>query len=146
MNKHEQNENSMELNNIIKVSRIDTILVSDFFRIQRMKAMIGNEEAFQPIKCMKTPASLSVTDKIEDGQHIYTAKLVMQVSGGMLPNVDRQTWIAETVDGVRYLIGTDSRPYPVTLQQETHPGNYSDSQLTEVTVTYSSPWMLPILV
>ena len=54
-------------------------------------------------------------------------------------------YLCETVDGERYLIGNNERPYPVVTQQENHPESYSDSQLTEYVISWNSTKKPPII-
>lgn len=85
----------------------------------------------------KVPAHLTLSDKIEDGVRIYTAKLVFRAC--MEPgHTERQVYRCKTADGKYYIIGSGGRPYTITTVTDDHPDNMTDSQLYEVTVNYTT--------
>lgn len=93
---------------------------------------------------IKPHALLSVSDKVEDKNRVWTAKLVFKtcsepVGGG--PYAYR----CRLKDGRYWLIGADSRPYPVSTVNMTMPENITENQLVEVTVNWQSPRFIPFI-
>jgi len=89
------------------------------------------------------PAGLDISDKLEAGQRVYSAKLSFS-SMEEFPR-ERVIYKATTADGKQYLIGTHERPYPVTSMVEPHPDKITDNQLFEVSVTYNSAFPIPYI-
>lgn len=135
----------MILNNIISISSVPSQLITGFRRTSETDAVISKDVTFTPVEHIKRPAQLVISDKMENGNRIYTAKLTFQTCVEWMPNPDRLAFLCRSIDGVYYLIGTDERPYPIVTQQRVHPKDSSESQLTEVSVAYSSPQICPII-
>ncbi|MCD8296819.1 MAG: hypothetical protein LUC88_04530 [Prevotella sp.] len=93
---------------------------------------------------IKVPASLTITDKIEDNVPIFTATLTFETCEE-LEDRERYAWRLTLIDGTQMLIGTDERPYPVMTVSESHPDSVTDDQLNKVTVTYSSQFTIPVI-
>ena len=139
----------MKLNNIIKISTVDCQKIGGMLRVSATEVKMNayfDFSSFEEIADIRKPAALSVEEKIEDGQRLFNTKLVFYICEDWIEDIKRKAFLCETIDGDRYLIGTEERPYPVVTRKTTHPNNYKDNQLTEVTVTYTSDKMLPIVV
>lgn len=136
----------MHLNNIIRISVLPCDQLGSFLRISPTEARLNDYLQFEELNDIRRPAALAIEEKVEEGQRIYAAKLVFSTCTKWPENIQRMAYLCETADGDRYLIGNHDRPYPLATRKSTHPNNYSDSQLTEVTVTYSSDKMVPIIV
>ena len=136
----------MEMNNIVKISiaRCDEIGV--VVRRSENTVEIDSPFVFSEISCFKKPASLVTEEKTDDSGRIYQTKLTFSVRGKRLPDMKRHVFLCETLSGERILVGSDKRPYPIVSQSENHPGNYTDSQLTTVTVEYSSCFPLSYII
>lgn len=92
----------------------------------------------------KTPAQMTITEKIEDKNRVYSAELSFktpcrQSFGG------RYVWRARLLSGEWLVLGTGARPYPVATVEERMPENVADSQMDVVTVSYSSTTPIPCL-
>lgn len=135
----------MQLNNIIRISVLPCEQIAGFLRISQTEAVLNDDLHFDELTGIQRPAALTIEDKIEDKQRIYSSKLVYYTCDKWPESVQRMAYLCETADGDRYLLGSHDRPFPLATRKSTHPNNYSDSQLTEVTVTYSSDKMIPII-
>lgn len=135
----------MNINLITRIFIADCSAISGYLRLSETEAKIADRSVFKELTCIKPYALLGITDKTEDKNHLYTAKLVFQTITPWLTGAQKKSFLCETVDGDLYLIGISHRPYPVVTQQQIHPNNTSDSQLTEVTVTWDTPKMPPVL-
>lgn len=133
------------MNNIIRVSCVQCNKISGFRRLSETEAVINPELPLEELKTIKHPSSLIINDKIEDGQRIFQTKLTIKLCGSISNIPRRMAYLCETVDGERYLIGNNERPYPVVTQQENHPESYSDSQLTEYVISWNSTKKPPVI-
>lgn len=83
------------------------------------------------------PAKLSIINKVVDKNRLWEYQLVfrtcedIQVSG-------HWAYLLKLANGKWIIIGSNHRPYPVTVSSRILPDNLSDSQLWEVTVTWSN--------
>ncbi len=136
----------MKLNNIIRISVVPLSLIGEVTLVSLSEARLGSEVPFRDLSAIKKPAQLTIADKIEDKVRLFQSKLVFYSCEDALVDLDRSAFLCEAIDGKRYLIGTGDRPYPVVTQQENHPSNGSDSQLTEVTVTWTCTKRPPIII
>ncbi|SDZ94281.1 hypothetical protein SAMN05216455_10211 [Segatella bryantii] len=136
----------MQLNNIIKISVLPCEQIAGFLRISQTEARLNDDLQFEELSEIHRPAALTIEEKVEDRQRICTAKLVFTTCDKWPESVLRMAYLCETADGDRYLLGNHDRPFPVTTRKSTHPNNFADNQLTEVTVTYSSDKVIPIII
>lgn len=93
---------------------------------------------------IKPHARLTCEEKTEDRNTIWTATLTFKAFG-QLEHGGRWAYRCRLSNGEYRLVGTDARPYPVTKYTESHPENVTDSQLTEVTVTWQTPCSIPFV-
>lgn len=93
----------------------------------------------------KKPAQMTISDKVDDGNRLFTVKLQFSTILDWLPKFNRVAVVATAVDGTTYLIGTDKQPFPMITQQQNHPDAYKESELTDITVTWSTPVMPPTI-
>lgn len=135
----------MNLNNIVKISVVPSHQLIGYSRISDSEASYNEDTFFSALE-IKQPAQLTITDKIEDKQRIYTSKLTFKICKKWIRNAHHISFLVESMSGQKYLIGTDTHPYPIITQQEIHPDNYKDNQLTEVNVTYNSVLIPPIII
>lgn len=94
---------------------------------------------------IEVPADLQITSKIEDKTEIFTAKLVFRELCSL-----RYSHIAaykvRLADGSEMLIGNSDRPYPVLTKDQNLSSGNSNSQLRELTVTYSDIKDIPYII
>lgn len=132
------------LRNIIAIDRISAGAIVGIRRLSTSSVQVSALTPWESIP-IKVPARLTISDKIEDGVRIYTAQLVFRTCEDF-GDRDRKVYRCKTADGRYYLIGSNDRPYPVTNVNEPHPDNMTDSQLNEVTVSYSSASKIPYIL
>ncbi len=130
--------------NVIAIDRVSVSSLTGFIRVGTNSVKVANDVHWQSL-VIKVPARLTISDKVEDGVRLHTAQLVFRTcedydDGG------RWVYRCHTADGRKYLIGSDARPYPVGTVTKNHPDNMTDSQLDEVTVTWTSSQRIPIII
>lgn len=84
------------------------------------------------------PAKLSINNKVVDKNHLWEYQLVFRTCQD-LQVIGHWAYVVHLANGKWMTIGSSQRPYPVTVSSRTLPDNLSDSQLWEVTVTWSNP-------
>lgn len=87
---------------------------------------------------IKVPAKLTISDKIDNGVRMYTVKLVFRTCERP-QDIERQVYRCHCADSFFYVVGGPGRPYTITTVTDDHPDNFTDSQLYEVTVNWTSP-------
>lgn len=89
------------------------------------------------------PARLSINNKVVDKNHLFEYQLVFKTCQHLEVR-GHWAYAVDLADGSQLLIGSSSRPYPVTVSSQSIPDNLTDSQLTEVTVTLTLRSELPL--
>ena len=128
---------------IIKVERIPLANLTGITRLSKKEVRLPQNITWQPL-AIKRHAQLSITDKQEDKNTIWTAKLTFKTCEE-LDDRERYAYRCKLTNGKYRLIGTDERPYPVTSVNESMPENVKDNQLNEVTVDWKSPFFIPYI-
>ena len=129
------------------ITAIDRIPVSSLVgmsRVSKTGVKLPYGINWQPL-AIKPHAQLSISDKVEDKNTVWTVKLVFKTCEEF---GDRGRWAyrCKLVDGSYRLIGTDERPYPVASVLENMPENVTDNQLNEVTVNWQSAHFIPYII
>lgn len=93
---------------------------------------------------IQVPAKLSVINKVESKNMVWQVQLVFRTCENLDVN-GHWAYRITLANGEKLLIGGHERPYPVTVSAENLPDNMNDSQLLEVTVTFSSGSRLPVI-
>ena len=129
--------------NIIAIDRIQAGSIIGLRKIDESNVMVSSLTSWESIP-IKVPARLTFSEKIEDGVRVYTAQLVFRTCEEP-GDRRRMVYRCKTADGRYYLIGSNDRPYPVTTLTLNLPDNMTDSQLSEVTVNYTSAAKIPYI-
>jgi|GEM_PF-1032193 len=132
------------LRNIIAVDRLRAGDIIGLRQTGIASVQVSAQTPWEHIP-IKIPARLTLSDKIEDGVRMHTAQLVFRTCAEP-GNRGRQVYRCKTANGRYYLIGTNDRPYPISTVTMNHPDNMTDSQLNEVTVTYTSASEIPFIL
>ena len=83
------------------------------------------------------PAKLSINNKVVDKNILWEYKLDFRSCQDL--QVDGHwAYVLKLANGKWLTLGTKDRPYPVTVSSKLLPDNLSDSQLWEVSVSWSN--------
>ena len=83
------------------------------------------------------PAKLSINNKVVDKNVLWEYKLDFRSCQDL--QVDGHwAYVLKLANGKWLTLGTKDRPYPVTVSSKLLPDNLSDSQLWEVSVSWSN--------
>ena len=129
---------------VTAVERIPVQYLGGMFRKNLTSVSVPAATEWQAIQ-IKPHAQLVITDKQEDKNTVWTAKLTFKTCETMAGR-GHFAYRCRLKNGQYRLIGTDERPYPVLSVSETMPENVTDNQLNEVTVSWSSPQFIPYIV
>lgn len=89
---------------------------------------------------------ISIEDSLENNQKVYNTVATFQCCCKQ-PLTDRRLAFRLTsIDGKRYLIGTNNRPYPIIKEKNTFPEKPTDSTLKNVSVTWKALYPMLLIV
>ncbi|MCH4099152.1 MAG: hypothetical protein LKF06_00765 [Prevotella sp.] len=134
------------MNIINRIYVVSCSQVSGFERISELEGILSKDIPWKELKDIKKPASLAINDRVDNGTRNVTTKLTFYILQDWMPDARRLSFLCDTVDGDRYLIGTGQRPYPVITQQQVHPEKGTDNQLTEVVVEWKNSFKTPKII
>ena len=86
---------------------------------------------------------LEISDKKEGGQRIYTAKLTLKTTDDTLSSLERKVFYALDINDMVWILGSNTRPYPIVTKAVSLPESAQDNQLDSFQVDYSN--IFPIL-
>ena len=86
---------------------------------------------------------LEISEKKEGGQLIYTAKLTLKTTDDTLSSLDRKVFYALDINDMVWILGSQTRPYPIVTKSVSLPESAQDNQLNSFQIDYST--ILPIL-
>ena len=86
---------------------------------------------------------LEISEKKEGGQRIYTVKLTLKTTDDTLPSLDRKVFYALDINDMVWILGSQTRPYPIVTKSVSLPESAQDNQLNSFQIDYST--FLPIL-
>ena len=86
---------------------------------------------------------LEISDKKEGGQRIYTAKLTLKTTDDTLSSMERKVFYALDINDMVWILGSNTRPYPIVTKAVSLPESAQDNQLDSFQVDYSN--IFPIL-
>ena len=86
---------------------------------------------------------LEISEKKEGGQLIYTAKLTLKTTDDTLSSLDRKVFYALDINGMVWILGSRTRPYPIVTKSVSLPESAQDNQLNSFQIDYTT--ILPIL-
>ncbi|MGX8697961.1 MAG: hypothetical protein ACSW8D_16395, partial [Prevotella sp.] len=87
---------------------------------------------------------VTIEDSYENNQKVYTTTATFNTCDKQPMTVRQAAFRLTSVDGKRYMIGTDSRPYPIIRERNPFPEKPVDSSLKTVTITWKS--LMPMLL
>ena len=86
---------------------------------------------------------LEISEKIEGGQRIYSAKLTLKTTDDTLYSLYHKVFYALDINGMVWILGSQTRPYPIVSRSVSLPESAQDNQLNSFQIDYST--ILPIL-
>lgn len=93
---------------------------------------------------IKELVGVAIEDSYENNQKVYTTTATFNTCDKKPITVRQASFRLTSVDGKQYMIGTDSRPYPIIKERNPYPEKPADTTLKTVTITWKS--LLPMLL
>lgn len=124
------------LNNVIAVYVCQSSDLDGMYLKKPDVVVIPDHDSWHPIK-IQVPGKLTINNKVEDKNSLIATSLTFRTCEALTAD-GHPVYRVSLADGRQLLIGSSTRPYPVTTITESMPENLTDSQLNEVTVTLSS--------
>lgn len=86
---------------------------------------------------------VTVEDSYENAQRKYTTTVTFKTPCRKLLALSRMAFRLTDVNGNQYMVGTNSRPFPIIKEVQNYPEKVPDSSLKQFTITWKS--MCPML-
>ena len=129
---------------ITAVERTPVESLGGMVRASKTSVRLPNGISWQSVR-IKPHAHLSISDKTEDKNRVWSVKLTFKTCEAMGDH-DRFAYRCRLQDGRYRLIGSSERPYPVASVNENMPEDVTENQLNEATISWSSPQFIPYIV
>lgn len=123
------------ISNVIAVYRLQCLSMPSGFQKSASEIFVHMVENGDKLNIF-APAKFSFSNKVSDKARLYEYLLTFK-SCEELEVAGHYAYALEMADGYKCVLGSDERPYPVTVSSRTLPDNLSDSQLWEVSVSYA---------
>lgn len=123
------------ISNVIAVYRLQCFSMLSGFQNSASKLFGHIKENGDELNIV-SPAKFSCSNKVSDKARLYEYMLTFK-SCEELEVAGHYAYALEMADGSKCVLGSDERPFPVTVSSRTLPDNLSDSQLWEVSVSYA---------
>ena len=90
-------------------------------------------------------SSLEILDRVENKNRIYSHTLTCYLPDRFNVANRKLCFLLTAISGERYLIGTDSRPYPVVTFTDSRPESIASQCAVTMLVTYSNTCFYTVL-
>lgn len=133
---------------LVHVNKIEKVRIADLSSLRIVSpstCRFVKDVHFSEIS-IKELAGVSVEDSYENNQKIFTTTITFHAMDHE-PLSDRQyAFRLTTVKGEKFLVGTNTRPYPIIKENTPYPEKPADNMLKKMTITWKSIYpMLKIL-
>ena len=128
---------------INKVEVIDAeYLASSTFFSKGVK--VDDALTFVPL-CTIGLATFEISEKVESKNRVFHHSLKAKLSERIDVGNRKLCFRLTAVDGSQYMLGSDSRPYPVIGQSDSHPSDAGQPCAVMLDVTWKSTGFYPVL-
>lgn len=125
-----------------KVEFASAVSLSSMEIVAPAKCKFKSEPSFTEININEL-ADVKIEDSLENNQKIFTSILSFKTCARD-PLADRRlVYRLTAADGTQYILGSKSRPFPITTEENPFPSNPTESSLKKVTVKWQS--IFPLL-
>lgn len=133
------------LRHIVKIEEADCKDVSKYYAVAGHSVVVTVSANFKEIN---TVGLIEVTEEssYEENERIWTVTIKYTSPCKTPEGPRRKVYQLTDTAGQRYLIGTESRPYPVVKESNPYPSKANGTILRDVTITYKSKKGMRILL
>lgn len=132
-----------KLLHFIKIEQIQASGLSGLVIIPNASCKLPVSVNFCEIENIRGLVGAKVEDEEQHGQKVYTTTVTFQTEEKSPGDRFRLAYRLTSVDGTQFLVGTDSRPFPIIKENNPFPEKPGDSVLKTVTITWKAP--IPML-
>ena len=132
-----------KLVHVNKIEIADACTLGGIQIVGESSCRIKTQPSFSEI-CIRELVGVTIEDSYENNQKVYTTTATFNTYDKQPMTVRQAAFRLTSVDGKSYMIGTDSRPYPIIKEKNPFPEKHTDSTLKTVTVTWKS--LMPMLL
>ena len=86
--------------------------------------------------------ALETSEEVEDGVRLHTTKLSATLEETFVFPEQPVVFLASSVNGSRFLVGTAQQPFPMVSQNSILPSNSAENCVTELVVNFTSQFPL----
>lgn len=134
--------------NHVHVNKIEMIRIEDLNSLQvispsscRMKSsLLFTDLDIQDL------VGVTVEDSYENAQRKYTTTVTFKTPCRKLLALSRMAFRLTDVNGNQYMVGTNSRPYPIIKELQTFPDKVPESSLKQFSITWKSMYPMLLIV
>ena len=134
------------MDKIIYINKVEMIDVGQlsFSTFFNQGAKVSEDLPFTEL-CTIGLSSFEISDKVENKVRIFHHSLKAKLTERLNVGNRKLCFRLTAVDGTQYMIGTDSRPYPLVLQEELHPSEMSQSCAVMLEISWKSVCFYKVL-
>lgn len=88
--------------------------------------------------CIEPFASMQVTSEIDNNQEVFETVITARIRTTLPDRSVNLAFRVTSVSGESFVIGDRTTPFPVIKQTDNYPENVSDSQLTDIEISWNS--------
>lgn len=133
------------LSNLKKIEVIETRLLQNMTIIPGLGVMLNFWRNFTELPLVNL-ASMEIVSKVENKSRLFTTSIKALLSDHFDLANRKLAFLVTTVNGDRYLVGTNESPFPVANTTDTFPEKESDPSGCTLTVEYTDTLgLLPVL-
>lgn len=133
------------LSNLKKIEVIETRLLQNMTIIPGLGVMLNFWRNFTELPLVNL-ASMETVSKVENKSRLFTTSIKALLYEHFDVANRKLAFMVTTVDGDRFLVGTNESPFPVANTNDTFPEKESDPSGCTLTVEYTDTLgLLPVL-
>lgn len=136
------------MSNLVHFRSIEKVRVENLTSLEiisESSCLLTREPDFKEINIFEL-VGVTIEDSYENHQKIYTTTATFKTCDKE-PIVERMLAFRVTsLDGKRFLIGTNARPYPIIKERNPYPEKPTDSTLKTVTVTWKAIYPMLLII
>lgn len=136
------------MSNLVHFRSIEKVRVENLTSLEiisESSCLLTREPDFKEINIFEL-VGVTIEDSYENHRKIYTTTATFKTCDKE-PIVERMLAFRVTsLDGKRFLIGTNTRPYPIIKERNPYPEKPTDSTLKTVTVTWKAIYPMLLII
>lgn len=130
---------------ISKIETIDALSVQGLHIVSNSSCVLPKNVNFANIN-IYGKALVKIEDALDNNQKIYTTTISYSTSEKKMETWRRPILRLTSVDGTRFLVGINKRPYPIVTESNPYPSKETESPMKTVTITWKSVYPMLYIV